>query len=74
MEIMGDTDKSDADQADPCHDAHAAFGAAGAPAGGSGGAGAITDGDCSCECDYRQFADELCELFCEEEFAACDSR
>jgi hypothetical protein len=28
-------------------------------------------GDCSCECDQRARADELCELYCEEEFAAC---
>lgn len=45
----------------------------GSAAGGGTGAAARTD-ECSCECDYRPFADELCELFCEEEFAACDGR
>jgi len=29
--------------------------------------------ECTCECSMRPFADELCELLCEEEFAACDS-
>jgi hypothetical protein len=44
-----------------------------APSGGGGGGGAVQTGECSCECEQRPFADELCELFCEEEFAACDS-
>jgi len=38
-----------------------------APDGGS----ANFSGEYSCACDKRAFADELCELFCEEEFAAC---
>lgn len=50
------------------------FPGASTPPSGGGDAGVITSGECSCECDYRQSADELCELFCEEEFAACDSR
>ncbi len=33
--------------------------------------GSPASGECSCECEYRDFADELCEMFCEEEFAAC---
>ena len=37
----------------------------------SAGGGSV-DGECACECDFREFADELCEMFCEEEFAACD--
>lgn len=35
--------------------------------------GGSTSGECSCECEYRELADELCEMFCEEEFAACDA-
>ena len=41
----------------------------GAPAAGGG----VLTGECSCECNMREFADDLCELFCEEEFAACDA-
>jgi len=40
--------------------------------GGSTGGGSTQTG-CSCECEMKPFADELCELFCEEEFAACES-
>ncbi len=29
--------------------------------------------DCTCECKIKPFADELCEMLCEEEFAACES-
>jgi len=32
-----------------------------------------TSRECSCECDMRKFADELCEFFCEDEFAACEN-
>ena len=28
--------------------------------------------ECTCECKMKPFADELCELLCEDEFAACD--
>jgi hypothetical protein len=38
---------------------------------GSSGGGVLQTG-CSCECSMREFADDLCELFCEEEFEACD--
>ena len=47
-------------------------GASASTSSGSSG-GAIGSGDCSCDCAYRERADELCELFCEDEFAACDS-
>ena len=40
--------------------------------GPSTGGGGTIGGECSCECASREFADDLCELFCEEEFAACD--
>ena len=43
-------------------------GGSGAAAGGGGGA---LSEDCSCDCDKRELADDLCEFFCEEEFAAC---
>jgi hypothetical protein len=49
--------------------AAAQSGAAGGPSTGGG----MLGGDCSCECEDRDAADELCEFFCEEEFAACDS-
>jgi len=39
--------------------------------GGSGGSGGTIQAECTCECTMRQYADELCELLCEEEFAAC---
>ena len=46
---------------------------------GSGGSGSASGGgtmslggDCVCECENRDSVDELCEFFCEEEFAACD--
>ncbi|HKJ16210.1 MAG TPA: hypothetical protein VJ984_02530 [Xanthomonadales bacterium] len=44
------------------------------PGSGAGsGEGSGEDyGGCSCKCEDRAFADELCELFCEEEFAACE--
>jgi len=35
--------------------------------------GGSSSGTCSCECDMRGKVDELCEMFCEEEFAACES-
>jgi len=35
-----------------------------------GGGGAVS-AECTCECETRPFADELCALLCEEEFAAC---
>jgi len=28
--------------------------------------------ECTCECDIRLSADELCQMLCEEEFAACE--
>jgi hypothetical protein len=47
----------------------------GSPGGGSGsssgGGGTITP-KCTCECDMKPFADDLCNLLCEEEFAACE--
>ena len=27
---------------------------------------------CTCECEMKEFADELCKLLCEDEFAACE--
>lgn len=53
--------------------------AAGAAAQSGGGSGSGTSGgtlgsDCSCECDMRELADELCEFFCEAEFAACEAQ
>jgi hypothetical protein len=48
-------------------------GSSGAAPVSTGGGGTIS-GDCSCECDMREFADDLCELFCEEEFAACNTQ
>ncbi len=39
---------------------------------GSSGGGVLQTG-CSCECNMREFADDLCELFCEEEFEACEN-
>jgi hypothetical protein len=46
----------------------------GSPGGGSGsssGGGTFTP-ECTCECDMKPFADELCNMLCEEEFAACE--
>lgn len=40
---------------------------------GSSGGGGLIGGDCLCECENRDSVDELCEFFCEEEFAACDN-
>jgi len=40
----------------------------GSSAGGSGGVV-----KCTCECKMKPFADELCKLLCEDEFAACES-
>lgn len=31
----------------------------------------VSEGGCSCACNARDDADELCAFFCEEEFAAC---
>jgi hypothetical protein len=48
-----------------------------APAAGAGtssASGGAIGGECSCECAMRKYADELCELFCEEEFAACKAQ
>lgn len=46
----------------------------GSPGGGAGssGGGAVGTPECTCECDMKPFADELCNMLCEEEFAACD--
>ena len=41
------------------------------PAAGSDNETFNLDGECTCECSMRTRADELCELLCEEEFAAC---
>lgn len=41
-----------------------------APTGG--GSASSIEPECTCECSMREHADELCELLCEEEFAACD--
>jgi len=46
-------------------------GSSDSPSGTVGG-GTISQ-DCSCECSMREFADDLCEFFCEEEFSACDA-
>jgi hypothetical protein len=40
---------------------------------GSSAAGGTLSGECSCKCEMRELADDLCELFCEEEFAACEA-
>ncbi|HKJ17994.1 MAG TPA: hypothetical protein VJ984_11625 [Xanthomonadales bacterium] len=40
---------------------------------GSSSGGGFLDPDCSCECENREAADELCEFFCEVEFAACEN-
>ena len=40
---------------------------------GASSSGGSIEAGCSCECEMKPFADELCELFCEEEFAACRS-
>jgi len=42
---------------------------------GSGASSVGSEGvvECTCECKMKPFADELCELLCEEEFAACES-
>ncbi|MBT8040894.1 MAG: hypothetical protein KJN78_11660 [Gammaproteobacteria bacterium] len=40
-----------------------------APAGSSGGGS--MGGDCNCDCANKGKVDELCEFFCEEEFAKC---
>jgi hypothetical protein len=47
-------------------------GGSGGAAPGSGGGSTQTVRECTCECEMRPFADELCELLCEEEFAVCD--
>ena len=39
---------------------------------GSGGGAVSLGGDCVCECENRDSVDELCEFFCEAEFAACE--
>lgn len=46
---------------------------AGGGGGGSGsaGGGALQTNECTCECETKPFADDLCALLCEEEFAAC---
>jgi hypothetical protein len=46
-------------------------GSASGAAAGFRSSGGVISLDCSCECTMREFADDLCELFCEEEFAAC---
>ena len=38
----------------------------------TGAGGSSTEVGCNCECSTKPFADELCELYCEEEFAACE--
>lgn len=47
----------------------------GSPSAGGGGGSATTvggkAGKCLCTCAYKYTVDELCELLCEEEFAAC---
>lgn len=40
---------------------------------GSSSGGGMLEGDCSCECEMKPLADELCAFYCEEEFAACDA-
>lgn len=43
----------------------------GSGAPGSGGSAAAVGGGCDCDCVNKGAVDELCEFFCEEEFAAC---
>jgi hypothetical protein len=43
----------------------------GTPSSGGGGSGAAVGGGCDCDCANKGTVDELCEFFCEEEFAAC---
>ena len=45
-------------------------GTAGSPAGSNGAAGSM-GGDCDCDCANKGKVDELCEFFCEEDFAKC---
>lgn len=40
----------------------------------TGSSGVGVEVECTCECEMKPFADELCELLCEEEFAVCDSQ
>lgn len=39
---------------------------------GSSSSSSSMEVGCNCECDTKSFADELCEMLCEEEFAACE--
>ena len=43
------------------------------PASPGASAGTVLQTGCSCECNMRESADDLCELFCEEEFEACEN-
>lgn len=43
----------------------------GAASSGGGGSGGAAGGGCDCDCANKGTVDELCEFFCEEEFAAC---
>ena len=43
------------------------------PASPGASGGAVLQTGCSCECNMRELADDLCELFCEEEFEACEN-
>jgi len=43
-----------------------------AASGSASASGNAVQTECNCECSIKPFADELCELLCEEEFAACD--
>lgn len=43
------------------------------PGAGSSSGGGLLSNECTCECDTMETADELCELLCEQEFAACEN-
>lgn len=43
----------------------------GAPSSGGGGSGGAVSSGCQCDCANKGKVDELCEFYCEEQFAAC---
>lgn len=42
------------------------------PGSSGSSSGSSSEVGCSCECEMKEFADDLCELFCEDEFAECN--
>lgn len=42
----------------------------GGPSGGNSSGGTL-GGDCDCDCAFKGKVDDLCEFFCEDQFAAC---